>query len=175
MSSSQDGWEAHPLNKHHRAVLETIPNSWMLRECDVYKDEYKACSSMKGKLYSYYINGKIRGECDNWKQNYQDCKLWVDNTDESAAKRIIEREEKRIFERLKGHYQNDIWETRSEDERPPPEWNKPLPDHLADASEDSYLKQYKENLEKGSQDDAHLKLRALTSKAGSSLEGCIIL
>ena len=101
MSSGRDNKDLHPLNKHHRAVLEGIPKSWMLRECEAYKDEYNGCSSMKGKLYSYYINGKIT-PCDDWKQNYEDCKLWVDNTDKSAAERVIDREEKRIFERRLG-------------------------------------------------------------------------
>ena len=163
-----------PVNKHHRAVLESIPNSWMLRECEDYKDEYKGCSSMKGKLYMYYHNGKITS-CNEWKQNYEDCKLWVDNTDESAAKRIIEREEIRISERLKGHFENDVWESRTPAEMPPADWNKPLPEHLAQASEDSYLKQYQESLEEGSDSSGALQLRALAAKSSMVLDGCVIL
>lgn len=174
MNSSGNVWDQYPLNKHHRAVLETIPKSWMLRECEAYKDEYKGCSSIKGKMYMYYIDGKIT-RCDEWKQNVADCKLWMNNTDENAAKRIIDREEKRIFERLKGHYNNDVWETRTEAERPPAEWNKPLPEHLADAAEDSYLKQYKESLEGGNGDSAALQLRAIKARVASSSEGCVIL
>ena len=174
MSADVNEWDQHPFIKHHRAVLETIPKSWMLRECQAYKDEYNGCSSMKGKLYMYYINGKIT-QCDDWKQNYEDCKLWVNNTDKSAAKRVIEREEKRIYERLKGHFENDVWETRTAVERPPPEWNKPLPNHLADAAEDSYLKQYKDSLEDGKKGSRELELRALNSKITSASEGCVIL
>lgn len=174
MSSSGDEWDQHPLNKHHKAVLETIPNSWMLRECAAYKDEYKGCSSLGGKMYMYYIDGKITS-CDEWKQNVADCKLWMNNTDKSAAERIIKREEKRIFERLKGHFNNDVWESRTEAERPPAEWNKPLPEHLADAAENSYLKQYKDNLEANNINSTALQLRSLTNTITSSTEGCTIL
>ena len=164
---STNEWDNLPLNKHHRAVLETIPKSWMLRECSVYKDEYKGCSGILGKLHSYYVTGKTN-QCDNWKQNYEDCKLWVSNTDHEAAKRIIEREEKRIFDRLKGHYENDVWESRRPSERPPEDWNKPLPEHLADLADESYLKLYKENLEKGNvEGNTTMQLRALSSTMGS--------
>ena len=143
---ASEKFEGYRLNKYHKALLETIPKSWMLRECSVYKDEYKGCSGFKGKIHSYYLTGKI-DPCDNWKQNYEDCQLWVENSDTDAAKRVIHREEKRIFKRLKDHYDNDVWESRSPEERPPKDWNKPLPEHLADLSEDSYLKLYKQNLE----------------------------
>ena len=171
--SSGDPWKQHPLNKHHRTLLDSIPKSWMLRECESYKDEYKGCSSMKGKLYMYYINGKITS-CDEWKQNFEDCQLWVNNKDESAVKRVIEREDKRITERLKGHYENDVWECRASNEMPPADWNKPLPDHLAEAAEDSYLKQYQENLEEGGGGTTALQLRALAAKNPLAL-GCVIL
>ena len=49
--SSGNGWNKYPLNRHHETLLDSIPKSWMLRECEAYKDEYKGCSSMKGKLY----------------------------------------------------------------------------------------------------------------------------
>ena len=166
--SVKDGYR---LNKHHNELLETIPKSWMLRDCSVYKDEYKGCSGLKGKFHSYYVTGKI-DQCDNWKENYKDCQLWVDNSDTDAAKRIIQREEKRIFERLKNHYDNDVWETRSPSERPPKDWNKPLPEHLADQSKDSYLKLYKENLDKGSSETSKaLQMRALSN----SISQCNIL
>ena len=73
---ASEKFEGYRLNKYHKALLETIPKSWMLRECSVYKDEYKGCSGIKGKMHSYYVTGKI-DPCDNWKQNYEDCQLWV--------------------------------------------------------------------------------------------------
>ena len=52
-------------------------------------------------------------------------------------KRIIERERARLADRLRGHVDNDVWEKR---DAPPDNWNEPLPDNLAEAAEDSYLR-----------------------------------
>ncbi len=60
--------------------------------------------------------------------------------------RVIDREDARIRARLSAHYANDVWEHR----RTPPdpeEWSRPLPDHLAEAAEESYLRSYRERLE----------------------------
>jgi hypothetical protein len=42
---------------------------------------------------------------------------------------------------LTAHYTNNVWDRR---DVPPDDWNQPLPDHLSDAAEDSYLRRYKE-------------------------------
>ena len=60
----------------------------------------------------------------------------------SFQMRLIEAEEKRIAERLQGHFANDVWEKRTE---PPEDWNKPLPPELAKLSENSLLKEYQDN------------------------------
>ena len=52
---------------------------------------------------------------------------------------MIERERARIAKRLKAHFSNNVWERRT---APPEDWNKPLPDHLADAAEDSLLRDH---------------------------------
>ena len=44
-----------------------------------------------------------------------------------------------MAKRLKAHFSNNVWERRT---APPEDWNKPLPDHLADAAEDSLLRDY---------------------------------
>jgi hypothetical protein len=56
--------------------------------------------------------------------------------------RIIQREDERIKARLRGHFGNDVWQRR---ESPPDDWNKPLPKHLSDLSENSMLAAYQEN------------------------------
>ena len=43
---------------------------------------------------------------------------------------MIESEKERRQERLKGHYNNNVWERR---EAPPEDWKKPLPDYLQKA------------------------------------------
>ena len=176
VTKSEEEWNRLPYNRHHRDTLETLPNSWILRECHVYKDEYTRCSSFRGKLQMYYVNGKITS-CEDWKKSYDDCKLWQNNADVDAATRVIQREENRIAERLKGHYENDVWELRNKEERPPPDWNKPLPEHLADAAEDSYLKAYKESKSHDCDhyDGTGLAARATRAKMVGILPQCNIL
>ena len=41
--------------------------------------------------------------------------------------------------KTQAHFSNNVWERRT---APPEDWNKPLPDHLADAAEDSLLRDH---------------------------------
>jgi len=125
------------INKSHIDVLKTIPDAWMLRECQIYHEEAKACKSVKGRFYQYYVHGEIR-DCSEWTENHDDCKLWTNKADKEAAARIIDREKERVKKRLEGHVKNDVWEKRTE---PPSkeEWNKPLPAYMVDKQERSYL------------------------------------
>jgi hypothetical protein len=75
----------------------------------------------------------------------------------------------RIALRLKDHFANDVWETRT---TPPADWNKPLPDLLAKASEESLLKKYQDNGGLLTTDD---KLNSVSSKLATSLPTCSIL
>ena len=63
------------INKSHIDVLKTIPDAWMLRECQCYHDEAKACKSMKGRFYQYYVDGETR-DCSEWTENHDDCKVY---------------------------------------------------------------------------------------------------
>ena len=72
---SQSATEApEHLNKSHVDLLLTIPDAWMLRECQCYYDEYKACKSIKGRFYQFYVDGK-QGDCSHWEENHADCKV----------------------------------------------------------------------------------------------------
>ena len=62
------------VNKSHVDVLQTIPDSWMLRECQCYYDELSSCESMKGRFYQFYIDGK-QADCSQWRDNLVDCKV----------------------------------------------------------------------------------------------------
>jgi len=134
------------INKSHIDILKTIPDAWMLRECQCYHDEAKACKSMKGRFYQYYVHGEMK-DCSEWTENHDDCKLWTNNADKEAAARIIDREKERIKKRLEGHVKNDVWEKR---EKPPnnEEWNKPLPAYMVDKQERSYLALWQKSKEK---------------------------
>jgi len=143
MASSDTGSTPESLNKSHVDILLTIPDGWMLRECQSYQDELVACKSFKGKFRQIYIDGETK-DCTQWKENNDDCKLWTNNADVDAAKRIIAREKERIVERMRGHYENDVWEKRTE---PPSkeEWCAPLPQYMVDKQEKSYLALWQKN------------------------------
>eukprot|EP00088_Acartia_fossae_P020885 TRINITY_DN2239_c0_g1_i9.p1 TRINITY_DN2239_c0_g1~~TRINITY_DN2239_c0_g1_i9.p1 ORF type:complete len:223 (-),score=29.35 TRINITY_DN2239_c0_g1_i9:499-1167(-) len=126
------------LNKSHIEILHTIPESWMLRECEDYKKEMKSCYAFKSRFYQFYVHGKA-SECSHWEQSFDDCKEWSRNADVEAAKRIIANEKIRIKERLKGHYENNVWEKRT---APPEDWDVPLPDWLLKRQKESNLHTY---------------------------------
>ena len=71
----------------------------MLRGCQAYYDEMKACTSYRGRLvgsfvglcnsgcgrfHQYYVAGET-ADCSNWEKNYSDCELWVDRWGLDAA------------------------------------------------------------------------------------------
>merc|ERR1712210_156366 len=134
-----DDWAERPMNDSHRDKLLEIDGGWMLRKCAHYHEELKVCRSIHNRFHHYYVHGEFQ-DCTQWKENFNDCKKWSESADEEAAKRVVERERARIAERLKAHFSNDVWERRT---APPDDWNKPLPDHLADAAEDSLLRVYR--------------------------------
>lgn len=49
---------------------------------------------------------------------------------------VIRSEKYRRHQRLKAHYENDIWEVRKE---PPKDWNNPLPEWMQKRDENTYL------------------------------------
>lgn len=65
-----------------------------------------------------------------------DCINFEEKDDYKAAKRVIDNENERRSERLKGHQENDVWRKRS---NPPNDWNKPLPEYITKRYENSYL------------------------------------
>ena len=110
--------------------------------------------------------------CNQYKNFLQ---LWTNNADVEAAKRIIAREKERIKERLKGHYQNDVWEKR---DKPPTEeeWNKPLPQYMIDKQEKSYLALWvKTQEEKDDNKLAEMKAMSMSSSLINSVPSCTIL
>ena len=87
------------------------------------------------------VNGKYE-DCSEKKNMVDNCNALSGSYDEDAGQRLIDYEEKRIAARLQAHFDNDIWEKRTE---PPEDWNKPLPEALAKLAENSLLKEYQEN------------------------------
>lgn len=66
---------------------------------------------------------------------------------------LIESEKKRRFQRLQAHYSNDVWQKR---DKPPENWNAPLPKWLDEKSQNSYLK-IVSNREKNKKSEENIK------------------
>lgn len=133
--------ETEDLSNKRLRLLSTIPNAWRIRECRDYEYEHVTCDTWGNRLQARYL-GKEPEDCSQWKDNFDDCMLWASNADENAAKRIIEREGVRLAERMKAHYENDVWEKR---DSPPKNWSAPLPPHLQEKIDGSYLQLYKQS------------------------------
>jgi len=54
----------------------------------------------------------------------------------SSQDELVKSEKQRRAMRLHAHYQNDVWEKR---EKPPENWNAPLPEWMQKEFENSYL------------------------------------
>merc|ERR1711874_143514 len=105
-------------------------------------------------------------DCSQWKENFSDCQLWVDNADKEAAARVIEREKERLAARLMPHFANDVWEQR---EGPPEDWDKRLPEYMEERRKDSLLAkyvQYHDRVDKASSSElAIIKAQVATAQA----------
>ncbi|XP_063531629.1 synaptic plasticity regulator PANTS [Cydia strobilella] len=127
-----------------KSPVELDTDKWFIRDCEIYKDEYKECTSFRGRFHQYFIFGETLN-CNQWKKDYYNCCKWESDSDEKAATALIESEKARRLERLKAHYRNDIWKKR---EGPPADWDKPLPEWMQKRQENTYLdhkaKEYRE-------------------------------
>lgn len=65
-----------------------------------------------------------------------------------SQNRIIAHEEARRIKRLDPHYNNPVWENRTE---PPPDWNAPLPAFLAEKQKNTYLAIKAQEMKEGKQ------------------------
>lgn len=106
----------------------------LIRPCEVYKDEYKECKSSKSRRQQIFVHGQI-ADCEQWSKDFDNCQKWTWQSNEDAAKSIIESEIQRIDERLKPHLYNKVWKKR---DKPPEDWNKPLPE-FEKLTKNSYL------------------------------------
>lgn len=108
---------------------------FQIRPCFLYKEEYNECKSIRGRFHQYFIFGESI-DCMSWIRDYDNCVQYEDKQDLHAGTAIIASEEKRRYDRIKSHYDNDIWKKRNQ---PPDDWNKPLPEWLQKKIENSYL------------------------------------
>ncbi|XP_031843563.1 synaptic plasticity regulator PANTS [Nomia melanderi] len=134
MSESKEATESVPVKEKEKSE-ELRKFEWMIRPCEVYKDEYVDCRSMKARFHQYFVLGKLI-DCEHWISDHRDCYRWLKDDSDEALANILEHEKQRRIERLGGHYRNDVWKKR---DKPPEQWNAPLPEWLQKKYQNSFL------------------------------------
>ncbi|ALC42164.1 CG15908 [Drosophila busckii] len=116
---------------------EKLTDTWAIRSCHLYKDEYDDCTSFKARFNQYFIFGKSI-DCSSWLTDFRNCERYEQSQgkDVAAGDAIIKSEEQRRNARLQAHYANDTWQKRKQ---PPEDWAKPLPEWLEKRNENTYL------------------------------------
>ncbi|XP_012235750.1 synaptic plasticity regulator PANTS [Linepithema humile] len=120
-------------------------NQWMVRPCVVYKDEYDDCTSIRARFNQYFIFGQML-DCNQWNTDYRNCYQWRKYNSDEAYNELIKSEKQRRLKRLRAHYANDVWEKR---EKPPENWNAPLPEWMQKDFQNSYLHIRNEEMKEG--------------------------
>ncbi|KOB70566.1 Uncharacterized protein OBRU01_15071, partial [Operophtera brumata] len=116
-----------------------------IRDCDTYYEEYKECTSFRGRFHQYFIFGETL-DCNQWKKDYNNCSKWESSQDCKAGLAVIKSEKARRMERLQAHYRNNVWKKR---DAPPEDWNKPLPEWLVKRDENTYLAEKAREIREG--------------------------
>ncbi|KAH0561429.1 UPF0545 protein C22orf39 homolog [Cotesia glomerata] len=116
---------------------------WMLKPCYMYEEDYKDCTSVRGRFYQNFIYGE-QLDCTQYKTDYLNCKKWKKNDDEAAYNNLIESVKKRRMERLKPHLANDVWTKRG---KPPADWSEPLPEWMVKKNEGTFLASKQKNID----------------------------
>ena len=55
---------------------EEIPYGWLIKPCEMYKEEYKDCKSIKARFHQYFIFGETL-DCEQWKIDYDNLQSMV--------------------------------------------------------------------------------------------------
>jgi hypothetical protein len=98
----------------------------LVRPCERYKELYKSCKSIRGRLHQYYVYGELF-DCNPNYDNYKACLVYRKTGDTDVLKTVVEWEKKLMTARLEAERQNKTWQFR---ERPPEDFNGPLPEFL---------------------------------------------
>merc|ERR1712004_20573 len=107
-------------------------DTWLIRPCDYYHEEYQDCKSYKGRFNEKFIYGEVQTKrCDQWLTDYKNCLKYKKTQSIVAADELISSEKERRRIRLFNANNNDVWEYRTE---PPEDWNSPLPEKLRENS-----------------------------------------
>lgn len=98
----------------------------LVRPCERYKEIYKSCKSIRGRLHQYYVYGELF-DCSIHNDHYEACKKYRKTKNIDILEPIIEWEKNLMRTRLETVKQNTVWEPR---EKPPDEFSKPLAEFL---------------------------------------------
>ncbi|XP_055918895.1 UPF0545 protein C22orf39 homolog [Eupeodes corollae] len=125
------------LDKPDNNNNKGLKDSWAIRPCHIYKEEYSDCTSIKARFHQYFIHGESV-DCSQWLTDYQNCTKYEDSNGNNiaAGEAIVQSEEERRNIRLKAHYANTTWKKR---QSPPDDWAKPLPEWLVKKNQNTYL------------------------------------
>jgi len=121
-----------------------VPNTWIIRPCEWYKDEYKECRKLRSRVHQFFIFGETL-DCKTWNEDYYACLEWRKNRNKDALEFVVEKENKRYLDRMNASSKNNVWEYRS---CPPKDWNKPLPEYHTKDHKGSVLEEYQIQREK---------------------------
>ena len=150
----------------HASLLAAMEGGWMVRGCQAYQEELKACRSVRGRFHQYYVSGET-ADCSQWRDNLADCRLWEEKAEPEAAARIMEREGARIADRLRPHFENTVWEKRT---APPEDWSRELPAYMTARQEESFLTKYTRAKEKAeAANSSELMMMEVQAKAASTM------
>lgn len=102
-------------------------------------------------------------DCDQWRDDYNNCQKYSWLTDKEAATSLIQSELSRRAKRMKAHYDNDIWTKR---DKPPADWAKPLPPFMEERNKNTFLEKKAQELK---EEEEKERLRALNPEAAAEL------
>ncbi|GFO43167.1 upf0545 protein [Plakobranchus ocellatus] len=96
---------------------------WLMRPCEIYKEEYRDCKRLLSRFYQYYVDGTTK-DCSHWLADFNNCMAFRKNRDLNAMEAVLSSERNRRAERLQMARENNVWEYRNS---PPAQWFSSLP------------------------------------------------
>lgn len=106
-----------------------------LLPCDHYEYEFKNCTSFTGRLYNYY-RGENQ-ECQPYQDLFVDCLKYKRDPEKNfdLLLKLKKYENELVQKRVESVVKNDVWQLR---QKPPSDWNSPLPDWCIERLKDTY-------------------------------------
>ena len=115
-----------------------------LNTCEEYSSDYLHCKKFTSRVNQYYQNGQTV-DCSFYLKLVDNCYKWQRDGDKNALNNLVEFEKYFINERTKNALKNDVWELR---DKPPHDWNAPLPDWCQERLKHSLWYEKQQNLAK---------------------------